>query len=113
MKTNRSKFLLSLGGIALSLLVIVACNTNSLGEYSGTPYQDQVYREGAQIIPGKLQCEYYDFGGEGIAFHDSDSENSGSGGLNKTDGSYLHEFRIRKFQTGQLKSTGNNHLKHN
>jgi len=32
-----------------------------------------------QTIPGKLQCEYYDFGGEGIAYHDSDTINSGSG----------------------------------
>jgi hypothetical protein len=43
-----------------------------------------------------LQCEYYDFGGEGIAYHDSDSINSGSGRLNPADGSYLHEFRINE-----------------
>jgi hypothetical protein len=96
MKLNPMKSLSSIVGIALSLLVLVACNTNSLGDYEGTPYQDQVYKEGAQIVPGKLQCEYYDFGGEGIAFHDDDSENSGSGGLNKADGSYLHEFRINE-----------------
>ena len=60
------------------------------------PYKDTVYKGGYQVIPGKLQCEYYDFGGEGIAFHDSDSTNSGSGGLNKADGSYLHEFRINE-----------------
>ncbi|TFH21749.1 MAG: carbohydrate-binding protein [Bacteroidia bacterium] len=60
------------------------------------PFEDSVYKEGAQIVPGKLQCEYYDQGGEGVAFHDSDSVNSGSGGLNKADGSYLHEFRIHE-----------------
>jgi hypothetical protein len=43
-----------------------------------------------------LQCEYYDSGGEGIAFHDKDSINSGSGRLNPADGSYLHEFRINE-----------------
>ena len=96
MKTTHAKILPSFGGLVLSLLVLVACNSNRLGDYAGTPYHDQVYKEGAQIIPGKLQCEYYDKGGEGIAFHDSDSENSGSGGLNKADGSYLHEFRINE-----------------
>ncbi len=39
---------------------------------------------------------HYDFGGEGIAFHDDDSINSGSGNLNPADGSYLHEFRINE-----------------
>jgi hypothetical protein len=62
--------------------------------YKGTPYTDQVYKKGIQVIPGKLQCEYYDFGGEGIAYHDSDSINSGSGALNQADGTYLNEFRI-------------------
>ena len=88
------KSLLSLGSLTLSLLLCAACNSNNIGNYSGTPYEDLVYKGGAQTIPGKLQCEYYDFGGEGVAFHDSDSVNSGSGGLNKADGSYLHEFRI-------------------
>jgi len=54
------------------------------------------YFGGAQTIPGKLQCEYYDFGGEGIAYHDSDTINSGSGRLNPSDGSYLNEFRINE-----------------
>ncbi|MEI6424613.1 MAG: hypothetical protein WCP55_20515, partial [Lentisphaerota bacterium] len=43
-------------------------------------------------LPGKLQCEYYDLGGEGVAFHETDSINSGSGKLNPADGSYLHEL---------------------
>jgi len=46
-----------------------------------------------QAIPGRIQCEYYDVGGEGIAYHDSDSINSGSGNLNPLDGKYLNEFR--------------------
>ena len=65
----------------------------SINTYKGTPYSDSVYKSGAQTIPGKLQCEYYDFGGEGVAFHDTDTINSGSGRLNPADGSYLHEFR--------------------
>lgn len=70
-----------------------AKNTKS---YQGKPFHDSHYNGGAQTIPGRLQCEYFDFGGEGIAFHDSDSINSGSGRLNHADGSYLHEFRINE-----------------
>jgi len=56
--------------------------------------QNKAWQGKSQTIPGKVQCEFYDLGGEGIAFHDSDSINSGSGRLNPADGSYLHEFRI-------------------
>ena len=71
-------------------------SNSSTGNFKGTPHTDMVYKNGAQKVPGKLQCEYYDFGGEGLAYHDSDSINSGSGGLNKADGSHLHEFRINE-----------------
>lgn len=82
---------------AISLLIAEAANAQTKSiTYTGTPYKDAVYKKGAQKIPGKLQCEYYDFGGEGVAFHDADSINSGSGKLNKPDGSYLHEFRINE-----------------
>jgi hypothetical protein len=74
-----------------------ACqSTKKPADYKGKPYSDSLYKGGAQTIPGKLQCEYYDFGGEGIAFHDTDSINSGSGRLNPADGSYLHEFRMNE-----------------
>src|SRR5277367_4860840 len=65
-----------------------------LATYKGTPFQDSRYQGGAQKIPGRVQCAYYDRGGEGVAFHDSDSKNNGSGGLNPADGSYLNEFRM-------------------
>ena len=64
--------------------------------YKGKPYSDSLYKGGAQTIPGKLQCEYYDLGGEGIAYHDTDTINSGSGGLNPADGTYLNEFRMHE-----------------
>ena len=74
-----------------------ACQSGkNINAYKGTPYSDSVYKSGAQTIPGKLQCEYYDFGGEGIAYHDSDTINSGSGRLNPADGSYLNEFRLNE-----------------
>jgi hypothetical protein len=65
------------------------------GEYSGTPYQDTARGISLQNIPGELRCAFYDIGGEGIAYHDVDSVNSGSGGLNKGPG-YLDRFRMNE-----------------
>ena len=61
--------------------------------YAGIPYGDARYDGGPQKIPGKVQCAYYDRGGEGVAYHDTDAKNNGSGALNPADGSYLNEFR--------------------
>jgi hypothetical protein len=50
--------------------------------YAGRPYEDEAYKAGAQRIPGIVQCALYDLGGEGVAYHDSDAVNHGSGELN-------------------------------
>jgi hypothetical protein len=76
--------------------ILLSCHPNSIGDYKGKTYSDVRYHSGPQTIPGKLQCEFYDFGGEGVAFHDNDTINSGSGRLNPADGSYLNEFRINE-----------------
>jgi hypothetical protein len=62
--------------------------------YQGTPYRDSRYQGGAQNIPGRVECAYYDRGGEGVAYHDTDSANKGSGSLNPADGTYLNQFRM-------------------
>jgi len=80
----------------LSIGALSSCLSNPAHDYKGKPYFDATYHAGAQVIPGKLQCEYYDFGGEGVTYHDSDTINSGSGRLNPADGSYLNEFRINE-----------------
>jgi hypothetical protein len=49
-----------------------------------------------QQIPGKIECELYDQGGEGIAYHDTDAVNNGSGKLNPVNGNPLNEFRINE-----------------
>ena len=64
--------------------------------YPGKPFHDSVFSGGPQSIPGRIWCAYYDFGGESVAYHDSDPVNHGSGGLNPADGSYLNEFRINE-----------------
>jgi hypothetical protein len=66
------------------------------GSYKGTPYRDARYQGGAQRIPGKVLCAYYDLGGEGIAYHDADAKNNGSGNLNPANGNYLNEFRMHE-----------------
>jgi hypothetical protein len=57
--------------------------------YKGKPWNDSI-----QTIPGRIQCEFYDKGGEGIAYHDNDSINNGSGKLNPNDGTYFNTFRM-------------------
>ncbi len=51
-------------------------------DYQGKPFEDSVYKGGPQVIPGRVQCAYFDFGGEGVAYH-SDGTNHGSGELNQ------------------------------
>lgn len=64
-----------------------------LRDYKGKPYADSRL-QGPQQIPGDVLCAYYDRGGEGVAYHDTDAKNHGSGELNPVDGSYLNQFRM-------------------
>jgi hypothetical protein len=50
--------------------------------YKGKPFQDVTHTAGPQTIPGRLEAALYDLGGEGIAYHDVDQINHGSGELN-------------------------------
>ena len=77
--------LLVLFGIA-----IILCAAFADG-YKGTPWESK-----PQTIPGKIECELYDNGGEGIAYHDMDSINNGSGRLNPANGNYYNEFRMNE-----------------
>jgi hypothetical protein len=73
-----------------------SAGTNFLAGYKGESYHDSRYHSGPQLIPGKIQCALYDLGGEGVAYHDTDAKNNGSGGLNPADGTYLNEFRMHE-----------------
>ena len=81
--------------IGLTLGSTVCGQTNNAFHYVGTSYQDSTTGKSLQTIPGKIQCEFYDNGGEGVAYHDMDNKNSGSGALNKGEG-YLNTFRIHE-----------------
>jgi len=85
-----------LAGLFLAGDRVSAQQGDFLAQYKGTPYHDARYTGGAQAIPGKVMCAYYDLGGEGVAYHDSDAKNNGSGALNPANGSYLNEFRINE-----------------
>jgi hypothetical protein len=87
---------LSCGLIVLSMLSTTALPQSFLSTYKGVPYHDAKYSDGPQRIPGRVLCAYYDLGGEGVAYHDSDPQNHGSGELNPADGGYLNEFRIHE-----------------
>jgi hypothetical protein len=95
---KKSSFRCRLPLVILAVLlgdsVIGISKTDYLAQYKGTPYHDSRYQGGAQRIPGTILCAYYDLGGEGVAYHDSDVKNNGSGTLNPADGTYLHEFRM-------------------
>ncbi|MFH0758843.1 MAG: hypothetical protein V2B15_16260 [Bacteroidota bacterium] len=78
----------------LILVILASCTTiKPKNRYRGTAFTDPENSVTHQSIPGKLQCEFYDLGGEGIAFHDTDSSNNGSGNLNNVAG-YLNTFRM-------------------
>ncbi len=80
--------------LAFCATSVCASKANFPKTYKGTPYQDTRYKGGPQKIPGRVECAYYDRGGEGVAYHDADAKNNGSGALNPTDGTYLNQFRM-------------------
>lgn len=68
--------------------------------YQGKPFTDDFHKSGPPNIPGIVQCALYDLGGEGVAYHDTDTVNNGSGKLNLEAkhqrphaGEYLWHFR--------------------
>jgi hypothetical protein len=95
--------------IAFLTFALSISNTSFAQQYAGKPFTDSLHH-GTQIIPGRLQCALYDIGGEGVAYHDTDSLNQGSGKLNPADGTYLNQFRMKegvdisytKFRTPQI-----------
>ena len=70
--------------------------------FRGRPFQDEVYKSGAQIIPGRVQCAFFDSGGEGVGYHDTDTINKGSGEYNYQPGhcepgsDYVCHFREKE-----------------
>jgi hypothetical protein len=63
-----------------------AFSQSFLTQYKGEAFHDSVYHDGAQNIPGRVLCAYYDLSGESVAYHDTDHKNHGSGELNPATG---------------------------
>ncbi|MGA7224152.1 MAG: hypothetical protein WA603_11780 [Candidatus Acidiferrales bacterium] len=95
-RTCRSGFSALASFILLAAIAVGASRPNFQHTYKGTPYHDSRYHVGPQKIPGRIECAYYDLGGEGVAYHDSDAKNNGSGALNPADGTYLNQFRMKE-----------------
>jgi hypothetical protein len=92
----RSPLTLPVLAVLVAVTTVGAARTDFLTQYKGTPFHDSRYPGGAQKIPGTVMCAYYDLGGEGVAYHDSDAKNNGSGALNPANGTYLNEFRMNE-----------------
>jgi hypothetical protein len=82
--------------LACCATAVCASKPNYPKTYKGTAYQDARHQGGPQKIPGRVECAYYDRGGEGFAYHDADAKNNGSGALNPADGTYLNQFRMEE-----------------
>lgn len=74
--------------LKLFILILIA-KPNLMAQlpaaYQGKPYKGDFYLGGPQLIPGRVELAFYDEGGEGVAYHDSDPTNNGSI-LNRTEG---------------------------
>lgn len=92
----RSKVSLVCGVVVAGAFLVSASRSDFLAHYKGEPFHDSKYNGGPQKIPGIVLCAYYDLGGEGVAYHDSDVKNNGSGALNPANGTYLNEFRMNE-----------------
>jgi hypothetical protein len=77
--------------LAFLFILVISCSPVYKTMNAGTPWQNKI-----QQISGRIECEYYNLGGEGVAYHDSDSVNNGSGKLNPANGTFLNEFRMNE-----------------
>ena len=84
----------------LLLSVAMAVHGAFPADYKGKPFTDDYHKAGPPTIPGIVQCALYDLGGEGVAYHDTDAINNGSGKLNLEAGhqrphagEYIWHFR--------------------
>jgi hypothetical protein len=85
---NQKAFVLCL--TAASMLTADGLSQSFLSQCKGMPYHDSRCQGGPQKIPGQVLCVCYDLGGEGVAYHDTDAKNHGSGELNPADRTYLN-----------------------
>jgi hypothetical protein len=70
------------------IIILMSCFSGNItysqmpADYKGRPFVDTLNKKGLLVIPGKVELALYDLGGEGVAYHDTDVINNGSGKLN-------------------------------
>ncbi len=75
----RKSLLMKIFSQVILLSLFFSCSGLALPPgYQGKPFKDQNHNLGPQVIPGKIQCAFYDMGGEGVAVHDTDATNNGA-----------------------------------
>ncbi len=95
MKRTKSFATRALAPLAVCLLGVVGSAPQPAwpAARSSRPFGDTLHPAVPQRLPGPVFCAYYDSGGEGIAYHDTEAQNMGNGRLNPPNGTYLNEFR--------------------
>jgi hypothetical protein len=84
----------------IGLVLVTAGDAAVPPDYKGIPYVDSVF-QGPSVIPGRVQCVYFDYGGEGVAFH-SDGTNHGNQDFNLVEhrgpkcSLYISQFRANE-----------------
>jgi hypothetical protein len=72
-----------LGRVCVALLLLGTGGGVEVPDgYKGRTFADAAHTAGPQAIPGRVEAALYDLGGEGVAYHDADAINHGSGELN-------------------------------
>jgi glucose/arabinose dehydrogenase len=66
------------GGAAQQDIRVPAVNTTFTSNFTGTFVGQSPYGGTARSIPGKIEAEDFDNGGEGVAYHDASTGNSGN-----------------------------------
>ena len=71
--------------VALTALAVLATGALAVAVIAAVPadYKGKPWKDTPQVIPGKVWAAYYDVGGDGVAYHDKDTKNHGSGELNR------------------------------
>lgn len=66
----------------LHYLTVVSLLASAVFAQTTDAYKGKPYKGSAQVIPGRIEAELYDLGGQGVAYNDVDAVNNGSGKLN-------------------------------
>ncbi len=106
---NSEPYEISVEGLEIGKYEFSAVMTDNKGKtYNSSKKSFEVkapqspYKGVASVLPGAVEMENYDEGGEGMAFHDSDEQNEGDG--YRKDGVDIEEFSKSEYAIGWTKA---------